>query len=386
MRAGLTQVIHITQHLEIGGLESLVVDLCRSLDSGTFSSHVLCLNGYDERYRSRLEADGTKVHLITKRHVRDYLFLLRAARLVRDLQADIIHVHSGCFLYGALIGRLAGTGRLFYTAHGMPLNTGLKARTEELLACAMTDHIIAVSDQIAADLRSRNLFASKKITVIINGVDTARYAPYDGEYKRTIGRKQYGLPLDRKIIGSVGRLETIKNYSLLLQACALLFHGGCPDFQLVLAGNGSLEEELKQEAKELGIAEQVTFLGMQYNLEKLYPLFDLFALSSLTEGTSLALLEAQSCGLPAVATDVGGNSRIIHHGLNGLLCPSGNKIALADCLERLLRNEQQRFVMGKQARTQILQRFSLNRMAAAYRELYLMPLEQGVTSYGNRPA
>ena len=279
-----THVVHITQHLEIGGLESFIVEFCRRMDTGRFTATVLCLNGYDERYKAYLEQSGVKVHLIRKKHKFDLMFLVRAASFLRSIQTDIIHSHGGCFFYSSLIGKMAGVRQQIYTLHGMPVSFGLQARVEEFLSCAMTDRIVAVSDETAQNLRSRNHGVATKLEVIINGIDTERYRPIDDDAQKAAYKTRYGLEQTTNIIGSVGRLEKVKNYPLLLQACAKLSHDHGTGFHLVLVGTGREEAALKQLAQELEISDKVSFLGMQYDLQEIYPLFDLFVLSSLTEG------------------------------------------------------------------------------------------------------
>lgn len=365
-----THVVHITQRLEIGGLESFIVELCRKMDTTGFRSTVLCLNGYDERYKNSLEQIGVPVHLIKKKHRYDALFLLRAASFLKSIQADIVHSHGGCFFYSSLIGKLAGVKQLVYTVHGMPLSSGLQERVEEYLSCAMTDRIIAVSDQIAEDLSSRNPHIANKLEVVINGIDTDRFRPIRDDTLRATGRAGFGLPTTTRIIGTVGRLEKIKNYPLLLRACAELIHNRDTEVHLAVVGSGSEEQTLQQLARELGIAEQVSFLGMQYDLEQIYPLFDVFVLSSLTEGTSLSLLEAQACGIPALVTDVGGNPRIISNGINGYLSPSDDHRTMAALLDRLLSSDALLTEMGNAARARVMERFDLSGMVNTYQQGY----------------
>lgn len=367
---GKIHIVHITQNLEIGGLESFIVEFCRKLDKDVFTATVLCLNGYDELYRKALAECGVAVHLIKKNSRYDLLFLWRAAAFLKKIKADIIHSHGGCFLYSSLIGKLAGVKGLVYTVHGMPVVSGLQAEMEEFLSCSMSDRIVAVSDEVAEDLKCRQRFASHKIDVIINGIDSDRYRPIDDK-KVIAGRKaDYGLPTNKRIIGTVGRLEPVKNYPLLLHAFAKLTRSGTNDCHLALVGSGSQDGTLKSLAVDLEIAERVSFLGMQYDLHKIYPLFDVFVLPSLTEGTSLSLLEAQSCGITAVVTDVGGNSRIIRNGLNGFLSPSGDHEAMTAHLDRCLNCDDERNAMGKAARAEILDKFNISAVLQRYQAMY----------------
>lgn len=362
-------IVHITQHLEIGGLESFIMTCCRSHQNSSIRSSVLCLNGYDERYYRELASIGTRVALISKQHRLDLPFLFRAAAFLRQIRADVVHSHGGCFLYAMLIGKLAGISRLIHTVHGMPVEHGFKARSEERVAASLARHVVAVSEQIADDLRKRLPGINSKLTLIINGIDTERFRPVRDQELLHTTRQRFGIPPAGLLIGSVGRLEPVKNYPLLIRAFSTLVKQGS-DAYLLLVGSGSEQAMLQQLAEGPGLAGRVVFTGMQYHLEELYPALDLFVLPSFSEGTSISLLEAQSCGIPAVATAVGGTPQIIRHGENGLLCPSDDGESLAQHLARLLQNSQERQAMGAQGRTRMLHEFSIERMTAHYRRLY----------------
>lgn len=374
------RLVHITQFLEIGGLESLIVELCRKLCKENYEISVLCLDGYDENYKEALERHSINVTLIKKNNRFDLKFFMKAAEYLKRKETDIVHSHGGCFFYSSIIGRLAGVRGLIHTIHGMPISSGRQENVEEFLSCLMTDRIVAVSDQIAGDIATRRKHFSGKIETIINGIDPDKFSPVADTSEISFLKESHGLPLTKKLIGTVGRLDPVKNYPLLLKAVAELTYTYGNDVHLVFVGSGSEEPLLTQMTGELGIDDRVSFLGTQYNVHRLYPLFDIFVLSSITEGTSLALLEAQSCGIPAVVTDVGGNSRIIRNGVNGILCPSGDHDIMAANIDLLLSSEAKHGKMGKAARETILENFSIDAMLAEYKRLYGSLLREDVVS------
>lgn len=363
-------VIHVTQYLEIGGLETFIVEFCKQIDKEAFNVSVLCTNHYDENYKKCLEQDNIDVNLIKKKYKYDLLFFLKAAAFLKRKKIEIIHSHGGCFLYSAIIGKLAGVKKIIHTLHGMPITTGYKSRIEEYLSCLMADNIVAVSNEIADDIKSRVNIFNSKIEVIINGIDHIKYTPCTDLKTITESKVFFGLPQDKKIIGSVGRLENVKNYPLLLKAFSELIHFYNNDFHLVFVGNGREESRLKKIAEELAIDDKVSFLGMQYDLPRIYPLFDVFVLSSITEGTSISLLEAQASGIPAVVTDVGGNSNIIQDGINGYLCKSGDHAEMAAKLDRLLNNNSELSRMKLSAREVVLRKFDMNSVLRKYQRIY----------------
>ncbi|HEX9023244.1 MAG TPA: glycosyltransferase, partial [Geobacteraceae bacterium] len=303
-------------------------------------------------------------------HRFDALFLFRAAAFLRRIGADILHIHGGCFFYGSIIGRLAGVKGVIHTLHGMPVTSGVQAEWEEYLSCLLTDRIVAVSDEVALDLKARQRAVAGKIGVIINGIDPGKFRPLADPCERADRRRAYGLPADAEIVGSVGRLEKVKNYPLLLRAFAEMSLRRANECHLVLVGKGREEAELKELAQELGIGNRVSFLGLRYDVPDIYPLFDVFALSSLTEGTSLSLLEALSCGVPAIVTDVGGNPRIIDNGVNGYLTPSGDHRAMAAAFGHVLGGAAELSRMKTAARATIVEKFSIHAMLQRYEQIY----------------
>lgn len=363
-------LVHVTQYLVAGGLENFIIEFCKKLNKDRFNVSVLCLNGYDENYKKHLEQCHVAVDCIKKSHKYDLSFFLRAARYLKGKAADIVHIHGGCFFYGVIIGKVACIKNMIYTAHGMPITFSLQEKLEEYLSFSLSDKVIAVSAEIAEDYRRRVRTFRHKVETIINGIDATRFVPYDAPDIIAEQRASYGLPHDREIVGSVGRLDKVKNYPMLLRSVAELIHSYHRNVHLVMVGAGTEDADLKMLAAELGIGDRVSFLGMQYDLHRIYPLFDLFALSSVTEGTSLALLEAQSCGIPAVVTDVGGNSTIVQDGVSGLLCTSGDHCDMAAKLHRLLKDDAERFKMKQCARRVVLDKFDMGAMLKNYQQIY----------------
>ena len=365
------RVLQITLTLEIGGLETLVIELSKQLVKRGVEIEVVCLSNVDTDYVVGLKEYKIPIHVFKKRHRWDFGFFLRVARFIREMQFDIVHAHSGCFLCGALFSRLAGVKKYIYTAHGMPIQTGLKARTEDIFASLMTNCVVPVSFELEVFLKKWLIFNCCSFDTIINGVDTNKFKRLtDFSEKRRL-LKKYELPVDQFLVGSVGRLEPVKNYGMLLQAFAKLMAEFGNNIHLLLIGEGVHKKELIRLAEQLKVNQNVHFLGMQYNVHEILPLFDVFVLSSLTEGTSIALLEAQSCGVPAVVTDVGGNSFIISHEENGFLCPLNNVATMTQYLEILLNNDDLKNRMRKKSRQFIKDNFSISSMTQQYENLYV---------------
>jgi len=363
-------VLHITQYIEIGGLETLIVEICKKMDKSRFKVNILCLGGYDSNYCGELQRSGVEIDVIRKQGMFDLNFFFKVIRFIADKKIDVIHAHGGCFLYASIFAFFANVKKYIFTAHGMPLSNSFKSILEDRIAALGCRNIVAVSDEIKSTLARRLPCSRSKISVVFNGIDSNRFRPYASEAQRQTMGIRYGLPLNAFLIGSVGRLEPVKNYSMLLRAFSCLPF--CPEKQphLVLVGEGSCRNELQRLAIELRIMERVIFLGMQYQVHEILPLLNVFVLTSITEGTSISLLEAQACSIPAVVTDVGGNRFVVKGGENGFLCKVNDYEGLAASLLKLQREPELVQIMGKVARGRVRREFDLTSMTRRYEVLY----------------
>jgi glycosyltransferase involved in cell wall biosynthesis len=364
------RILHVALSMDIGGLQSIIISLCRHLDQSRFETEILCLRDYDPENIGELRNGGIRAHLIRKSSKYDLTFFFRVARFIRQEKIDILHAHSGCFFYAALFARMSGVRRFIYTAHGLPVLNRLQDIIEDNAAAMACSRIIPVSEEIMSVLRRRMPLARKKIKLILNGIDTARFQPFpDPEQKRLISGC-YKIPSKAFVIGTLGRLDPVKNYPMLIRAFASFWKLSDKETHLVFVGEGSSKSELHSLSEEYGVRDHVTFLGPQYRVHGIVPCFDVFALSSLTEGTSIALLEAQACGVPAVVTNVGGNAAIIRNCENGFLCEVGDDRAMAGYFSQLSEDKQMLKRMGLAAAETARDRFSINSMVAEYAKIY----------------
>jgi glycosyltransferase involved in cell wall biosynthesis len=209
-------------------------------------------------------------------------------------------------------------------------------------------------------------FPRERIRVIRNGIDTSRFNPA----RRETARHRLGLREEDVAIGAVGRLVPVKDQATLLAALSQLKKEGAP-FRAFLAGDGPLLDGLSAQARDGGIADQIVFLGARADIEDVLAAYDVFVLSSVSEGLSNTILEAMSTGLPVVATRVGGADELVEHDHTGVLVPPSDSPAMAAAIRRLLENQQLRKSMGAAGRRRAETEFSLTRMIASYEDLYL---------------
>jgi glycosyltransferase involved in cell wall biosynthesis len=216
--------------------------------------------------------------------------------------------------------------------------------------------------------------AERRLRTVENGVDVQAFTPERGANDGAL-REALGIPTDALVVGSVGRLVEVKAYDRLVRAMRGVrdrTHGAVARaaLHLVIAGDGPERERLAALAAELQLSDVVHLPGWVQRPAALYRLCDLFALTSVSEGASLSLLEAMACGSAPVVTDVGGNRHMLGVLLRDQLVPPGDGAALERALASTLQSRVRRLVLGAAARQRVVARYNLDRVADAYRAIY----------------
>jgi len=296
----------------------------------------------------------------------------RLARQIQQIAPDVVHTHSGVWYKASLAARLAGVRRLIHTEHGRPNPDSWERKFFERLAAKRTDVVVTVSEPLAKyHLANWIVLERHKIRTIINGVDSDLYSPRPDP--GTV-RRELGIEAMMPVLGSVGRLERIKGYDLMLEAFRRLrseWQNG-PAPILVIAGEGAERGHLETLVASYGLREKIKFLGWREDIHDLQATFTLFTLSSRSEGTSVSLLEAMSAGLCPVVTNVGGNPEVLGKELSHRLVPPEDSVALASSWKNALQDVAKREQDAQTARSRVKTNFSLDTMVKSYERLYVM--------------
>jgi sugar transferase (PEP-CTERM/EpsH1 system associated) len=353
-------ICHVVLSLEPGGLENGVVNVVNGLDRSDFRCSVCCLQRRGE-FTARLRPDVEVIEM-GLRPGNDPRLPLKLARLFRATRADIVHTRNPeAFFYGIVGARLAGVPIVVHSEHGRAFpERRLRALVQRWLL-TRADLIFAVSEQLKLDLSREIGVDARRIEVLENGVDLEKFHPHE----HPIGT---GLADRSLLIGSVGRLAPVKNYSLLIEACARLPR--VPWWRLVLVGEGPQRHALEKLVRKLDLSGRVELLGHCDDVPDRLRDMDVFVLPSSSEGLSNTLLEAMACRVAVLASDVGGNREIIEEGVSGMLFQPGDIGSAADKLWALMSDEdlRQRLALGGEARAR--GRFSLEGMLSRYAAMY----------------
>ncbi len=325
MYAQSKMTIHVVQHLAPGGLETLALNML-AFANPNHNVLIVSLEGSREKSLAnwpKLETVKDKILFLDKPSGHSLRTVYQLYRLFLTLKPSVVHSHHiGPIIYGAVAAKLAGVNARIHTEHDAWHLTNPKHRYWQRIAMWLAKPRM-VADANLVKQRFQHHFAYKDVNVIKNGIDCEQFTTGS----KHLARQALGLPVGATILGSAGRLETVKGHDILIDAMPLL-----PDHvQLVIAGDGSQREALRAKIKQLGLRNRVTFLGLVNNMPRFYQSLDLFCLPSRSEGFPLSTLEAQSCDVVTLASDVGAT--------NETLCPTTGQLfasespqALAECV------------------------------------------------------
>lgn len=355
----------VVPSLVTAGMEMVVATLVRALARRGHEVGVTCTEKVGA-IGEQLRSEGFSVELIPAPGILTNVWPRALARWLATRNPDVVHVHSGVWLKAARAARMAGRVPLVHTVHGLMDDLSSIERPYQLAASFLTNSIVAVSQSLREDLTRRVGIPESKVSVVVNGIDTGRFAP---RARTNALRERLNLDDSHFVVGHVGRFAPVKNQAMLIDAFAVV-SAKLPSARLVLVGDGPLRDDLEKRARERGVETLVHFVGEQRDLAPILGDIDVFVLCSLSEGTSIALLEAMACGVPCIATDVGGNGAVLNRGEAGALVSSGDVAALAASVTRVLTSADLAKAYSLAGRSRAQSDYSESAMVRQYEEIY----------------
>ena len=362
-------IVHFVENLERGGLERTVIDLITAQRAMGHCCRVVCLYGPGQ-LAAELQEQGVEVDACRKQGGLDWRAMRRARAALRRVPGAVLHTHNAAAHYHAVLAAIGlPLACVVNTRHGMGAGD-MRKRKEWLYRCSMarTDYVVGVCEAVRRRFSGQGVRPRKALLAIPNGIRLERFTATTPEARAGLAG-ELGWPADSLIIGTVGRLHPIKDQARLLQALQALYQR-TPQAVLAIIGDGSLRGELERQAEALGLGGAVRFLGDRNDVPHLLAGMHAFALPSLSEGYSVALLEACASALPIVATDVGGNADIVRDGVNGRLVAPGDVAALASALYELCADVGRAERMGCAGREWVMTEGSFQTMAMRYQRVY----------------
>ncbi len=351
-------VCHIVRHAQIAGTEKHVMLLATRLDKTNFTAHVCAFEFGD--LVDRLKAECIQTTVIPGSH--SILHFVKLVLFLKKHSFDIIHCHSGG--YACVAAKLAGCKRIIYTKHGIGFTREeLQRRTivrkwRDHLVDKCVDKYIAVTKHDGTILARVLQIDRSKIVVIYNGVEQL---VLDAE------------PLVEQrgpVIGVVGRLTRQKGIAYLIKAVpAIIRRFGT--LRVLIVGSGEEEMPLRRLAENLGVSQNIEFLGYRKDAAHVISRMDVFVLPSVWEGFPYVLLEAMILKKPIIATDIFGINEIVEHGRTGLLVDPSNPKSIAAAVLALLLDKEKARTLGIAAHRRVLERFTVDRTVSQIEQLYI---------------
>ncbi len=368
----MVKVLNIISDTNIGGAGRVLINYLKYYDAANFDVSVALPRGSE--LTGRLREFGVRLYEVEG--IADKSLDLKAIRTLREViereNPDIVHTH------GALSGRIAGRQcgkRVIFTRHSaFPVKGYMRHGPLRLLNKIVNEHyadrIIAVSPAAAENLTDAGVSA-EKIDIVMNGVDPVR--PLSAAERSAI-REELGLGPHEFTAGIVARVEEYKGHSDILRALRGVLDSG-RDMKLLIAGSGPYEDTVRREISELGLTDHAIMIGFVEDVARVWGVLDVQLNASWAEATSLALLEGFSLGLPAVASDYGGNPYVVEDGVNGLIFKTRDVAGLTERLIRLIDDPDLRERLGEGARRVYAERFTGQRFAREVERIYTKALE-----------
>ncbi len=360
-------ILHVTFNMGIGGTEQVINQLVTNTQSGQVTHEITCIDGFVGEIGQQLQARGIPVSCIKRQPGFDRELIRNLREKIRVSGADIVHCHQYTpYLYGWL-SALGLNAKIVFTEHGRfhPDRYRYKAVLVNPVMALLTSSIIAISDATRSSLVRYEFIPRSKIRVIYNGIAPLRRD--EPEIKKI--REELGIPDKAFVVGTVSRLDKVKNQAMMLRAFGQ-FLSHVPDAFLLIVGDGPERSELERQAREQGIEMSVCFTGFIARPAQYLALMDIFLLSSHTEGTSMTLLEAMSLGIPSVVTRVGGNPEIVIDNETGYVVESDNDGAFSAAMVKMANNRSIRERCSLASEERFHSHFSITKMTEQYLAVY----------------
>ena len=366
--ANKTKITFVVHSLNPGGAEKLAVDMALELKK-EFQISVICLDEIGA-WGDILRNKQIPVISLYREQGIDISIPYLIAKNTRKFQTNIIHAHQTTpWFYSALSRIFNPKPYLLFEEHGRfypEIKNKKKILFNKLVINRLTHRVVAVSNDIKNRLIEYEGVPENKIKIIYNGI---KIRDIDTTYLKKTARQKLNLNKNDFVVGSVGRLDPIKNFPMLIKGVKLA-KNQISNLKCVIIGDGPEFSRLKKIILDEQLEDNILLTGYKKDASMLVAAFDVFALTSFSEGISMAILEAMSLSVPCIATKVGGNVELIKHNLSGWLVDSDDWKSLAKVLIHAFNNRDILKKIGENAKKHVKQKFLFKDMIENYKKIY----------------
>ena len=365
------RVLHVTNSLNYGGLERVIIDICRFLDNSEFEVMVACIKWTGPQAKLLEDAGFRVIELRANHsHVSKYFSFLNLRKVIQDNEIDIVHTHNTGPLLETMLARLTSLSfpQIIHTDHTRARWPDKKKyMLFERIASRYVHAIIAVSEEAKEKLVSFEHIPEDRIDIVDNGISIEKFQEQCTEANHV--KKELGVDHFDYVIGLCVVHRKQKGITHLLHALPEIINI-FPNLVCVIGGGGPEKSTLEELSLALRLQDHVRFIGPRDDVERILPIYDLYILPSEWEGLPLSLLEAMAARRCIVATTVGAVPKALENGKCGALIPPGNPEALAEAIIGLLKAPEQRSCLAEEAYRCVVEKYSAKAMAANYQFIY----------------
>jgi len=366
-------VAHVMYRFDVGGLENGIVNLINHMPYDAYRHVVISLTEITD-FRKRISRDDVEFIAIKKPPGHALWIYPQLFRLFRKLRPAIVHSRNLAALEVVVPAWAAGVRVRVHSEHGREgsdlSNANNKYQFLRKVYRPFVTYYLALSRDLENYLKRYIGISEDRLVQIYNGVDTKKFSPVN---RRTaISGSPFNDP-DFWVVGTVGRMHSVKDQATLVRAFALalsLKPHLKERMRLILIGDGPLHRQIQSLATDLGISELIWMPGERQDIPEILRGFDCFVLPSISEGISNTILEAMASGLPIIATDVGGNSELIEDQKTGVLVAVNDCQAMAQAIGVFAGAPENAKRMGLRGHKQVVEKFSIESMVNSYCKLY----------------
>jgi glycosyltransferase involved in cell wall biosynthesis len=360
--------MHLTYDMRIGGTEMVIKNLIEGSDPTIFDMSIFCIETPIGPWGIEMQNTGVPITATTRKLGFDKSLIFAIRNHLKANNINIIHCHQYTpWVYGVLAA-LGTKTKVIFTEHGRfyPDSSTSKRKLINPVLNLFTHHVTAISKATKHALIEFENIPAKAIEVIYNGIAPLTY----NIDKAKALRKSLNIPENHMVLGTVARFDPIKNHTMMIKSFAKVL-AQQPECTLLIVGDGEERNNIEQCIAVLGLEKNVILVGYEPKPAEHIAIMDIFLLSSLSEGTSMTLLEAMSIGKPCVVTDAGGNPEIIGNNLNGKVTPNNNIKMFGDAIAELLQNRSKLAKYSKATSETFNKKFIAQSMNKKYETLYL---------------
>jgi glycosyltransferase involved in cell wall biosynthesis len=370
-------VVHVEAGMHLYGGAVQVLQLLRGLrEAGADGERHILICARASAIAAAAEGSAHRIHAITMRGDGDVGLLRRVRRVLREEQADLVHVHSrrGADIWAGLAARRERIPAILSRRVDNP-----EKRWLVKFKYGLYQKVITISRGIRQVLIEQAGVAPEKIVCVPSAVDTERFRPGAESTERAWFAHEFNLRADELAVGMLAQFIERKGHRVLFDALPSVLQR-VPNTRVLLFGQGPLLEEIKRLCAERGLDKCVVFTGFRQDIDKILPCLDLVVHPALMEGLGVSLLEAAACAAPIIASNAGGMPEIVRDGVNGSLIAPGDSSALAAAMIALLTDRELRQRSGAQGRRLAEAEFSVPAMVAGNYRVYQEVLRAHATS------